>query len=147
MSEDDAEDAAEDAAAAPEEAEMEDEDTRTRERPLEEGALKERRNARDLPTDDMTERFLGALFGLSRSGLLSVLLFRVTPFSPGFSEGRTDFLEKISPWAWARAGRDGGEGVGWGSLTGLLSWSFTVHHQLRESTTRMRAQRREERKA
>ena len=115
MREEDPEAAAEDAAAAPEEAEMEDEDTRER-RPLEEGALKERRNARDLPTDDMTERFLGALFGFSRSAppLLSVLLFprHSLPFSPGSSEGRTDFLEKISPWAWAQ-GREGWRGGGW----------------------------------
>ena len=60
MSEDapDAE-AAEDAAAAPEApnpAAPDEEDARER-RP--EGALKERRNARDLPTDDMTEQRKG----------------------------------------------------------------------------------------
>ena len=115
MSEDapDAE-AAEDAAAAPEApnpAAPDEEDTRER-RP--EGALKERRNARDLPTDDMTEQRKGK----------------------GCKSDAESRLEKKPKRALRKANRlpgeniplgpapgQGGERVGWGSLAGFFSWS------------------------
>ena len=125
MSEDapDAE-AAEDAAAAPEApnpAAPDEEDTRER-RP--EGALKERRNARDLPTDDMTEQRKGK--GRKSDAESSTFSDAEKPKRGSLFGRRTDFREKISPWA-PPPGREGSGLVGdplQGSSPGLDSREF-----------------------